>query len=174
MSDNYTFMKSSLPQDTGDYSPYIEKNYNSYINDINNGVYTNNSLTLVNFDLGQIYNSQKFTDTSEIFCVLPITMVAAYSDGTAIVAPTPGSSSLCSIKTNFVNLIHQADLQVNGKTIESTQPFVNVARHFQLLSEMSVNDLATMGHTLGFANTLDSVKSMKYVSKQAGIASGNE
>ena len=51
MSDNYTFMKSSIPQDTGDYSPYIEKNYNSYINDINNGVYTNNSLTIVNFDL---------------------------------------------------------------------------------------------------------------------------
>jgi len=72
-------MKSSMPQDTGDYSPYIEKNYNSYINDINNGVYTNNSLTLVNFDLGQIYNSQKFTDTSELFCVLPITMVAAYN-----------------------------------------------------------------------------------------------
>ena len=173
MSDNYTFMKSSMPQDTGDYSPYIEKNYNSYINDINNGVYTNNSLTLVNFDLGQIYNSQKFTDTSELFCVLPITMVAAYSTGTAIVAPTPGSSSLCSIKTNFVNLIHQADLQVNGKTIESTQPFINVARHFQLLSEMSVNDLATMGHTLGFANTLDSVKSMKYVSKQAGVSGGS-
>jgi hypothetical protein len=47
---------------------------------------------------------------------------------------------MISIKTNFVNLIHQADLQVNGKTIESTQPFINVSRHFQLLSEMSVND----------------------------------
>ena len=97
-------------------------------------------------------------------------MVAAYSNGSTIIAPTPGSSALCSNKTNFVNLIHQADLQVNGKTIESTQPFVNVARHFQLLSEMSVNDLATMGHTLGFANTLDSVKSMRYEKTQAGAA----
>jgi hypothetical protein len=34
----------------------VDKQYNNYINDINNGVYTNNSLTLVNFDLGQIYN----------------------------------------------------------------------------------------------------------------------
>ena len=51
MSDNYSFMKSSITQDTGDYSPYIDKQYNNYINDINNGVYTNNSLTLVNFDL---------------------------------------------------------------------------------------------------------------------------
>ena len=38
-------------------------------------------------------------------------MVAAYAkaDGT-IVAPLAGASNLCSIKTNFVNLIHQADL----------------------------------------------------------------
>ena len=59
-------------------------------------------------------------------------MVAAYATTTgSILAPTAGSSNLCSIKTNFINLIHQADLQVNGKTIESTQPFINVARHFQ-------------------------------------------
>ena len=49
MSDNYEFGKASRSQDTGDYSPYIDKQYNSYINDINSGVYTNNSLTLVNF-----------------------------------------------------------------------------------------------------------------------------
>jgi len=159
------------PQATDDYSPYVDKQYNGYINDINNGVYTNSSLTLVNFDLGQIYNSSKFTDTNDLFVVLPITMVAAYSSGAgAVIAPLPGSSNLCSIKTNFLNLIHQADLQVNGKTIESTQPFINVARHFQLLSEMSVNDLATMGHSIGFSPTLDNTKSMKY---NNGITAAN-
>jgi hypothetical protein len=90
-------------------------------------------------------------------------MVASYTktDGT-VLNPLAVASILCSIKTNFVNLIHQADLQVNGKTIESTQPFINVTRHFQLLSEMSINDLATIGHSLGFAPTLDNTKSMKY------------
>ena len=39
-------MKTSEPQDATDYSPYVDKQYNNYINDINNGVYTNNSLTL--------------------------------------------------------------------------------------------------------------------------------
>jgi DNA helicase IV len=99
-------------QATDDYSPYVDKQSNGYINDINNGVYTNNSLTLVNFDLGQIYNSSKFTDTSDLFVVLPITMVAAYAVASTgvIVAPLAGASNLCSIKTNFVNLIHQADL----------------------------------------------------------------
>ena len=53
----------------------------------------------------------KFTDTNDLFVVLPITMVAAYAqtNGT-IIAPLAGASNLCSIKTNFVNLIHQADL----------------------------------------------------------------
>jgi hypothetical protein len=162
MSDNYEFEKPMQSQATDDYSPYVDKQANGYINDINNGVYTNNSLTLVNFDLGQIYNSQKFTDTNDLFVVLPITMVAVFSDGSATKAPVLGGSNLCSIKTNFINLIHQVDLMVNGKTIESTQPYINVVRHFQLLSEMSVNDLATLGHSFGFSPTLDNTKSMKY------------
>jgi hypothetical protein len=45
--------KTSEAQDATDYSPYSDKQYNNYINDINNGVYTNNSLTLVNLILGK-------------------------------------------------------------------------------------------------------------------------
>lgn len=51
MSDNFEFMKACEPQSIGDYSPYSDKQSNQYINDLNNGVYTNNSLTLLNFDL---------------------------------------------------------------------------------------------------------------------------
>jgi hypothetical protein len=40
--------------------------------------------------------------------------------------------------------------------------FFNVDRLFQLLSEMSVNDLVTIGHSLGFSPTLDNTKSIKY------------
>ena len=54
MSDNYEFEKAMQSQATDDYSPYVDKQSNGYINDINNGVYTNNSLTLVNFDLGNL------------------------------------------------------------------------------------------------------------------------
>jgi hypothetical protein len=120
MSDNHEFLKNNEAQDATDYSPYVDKQYNNYINDINNGVYTNNSLTLVNFDLGQIYNSQKFTEISESFAVFPIAMVAGYSNGTGVVNPTANSQALCTIKSNLLNLIHQADITVNGKSIEST------------------------------------------------------
>ena len=54
-------------------------------------------------------------------------------------------------------------------------PFVNIARHFQLISEMSVNDLATLGHSIGFSPTLDNPKSTKYSPTFAATngASGN-
>lgn len=174
MSDNYNFAKSSMPQNTGDYSPYLDKQANNYINDLNNGVYSNNGLTLVNFDLGAIYNSQKYTDTSELAVAIPITMVAAYGAGGTINPSAPGINNvaLCSIKSNFVNLIHQADLQINGKTTESTQPFLNIARNFQMLSEFDEVDLKTQGPSLGFADKLDSYKSMRYADASANGVSG--
>jgi hypothetical protein len=162
MSDNYEFEKSSRPQDIDTYSPYVDKQYNSFINDLNGGVYTNTSLSMVQFDLGQIYNYQKFTDTNDMFMVVPISMVAAFSTGSALVDPAPGNVNLLSLKSNFIHLIHQADLQINGKTIESTQPYVNIAKHFQMLSEMSVNDLATQGYTLGFGENIDNYRSVAW------------
>ena len=150
MTDNYEYRKSVAKQNDGDYSPFVDKQYNSYINDINNGIYTNSSLTLVNFDLGQIYNSAKHTNPSDMFIVIPITMAAAFSNAGTIVAPVPGSSALCSLKSNFLNLIHQADISVQGKTLESTQAYINICKHFQMISEMSENDLKTLGHSVGF------------------------
>ena len=174
MSDNYEFEKSSQPQEIDDYSPYVDKQYNGFINDLNSSVYTNTSLTLVQFDLGQIYNSQKFTNTNDLFMVVPITMVAAFStaNNAALNDPNGGSINLLSLKSNFIHLIHQADLQINGKTVESTQPFINVAKHFQMLSEMSVNDLQTMGHTLGFGETLDNPRSIVWNGNATNV-SGN-
>ena len=172
MTDNYEFMKSCRAQSINDYSPYIDKQYNGFINDLNSAVYTNTSLSLVQFDLGQIYNSQKYTDTNDLFLVIPMTYVACYSTGAAPVAPVAGNVALLSPKNNSINLIHQADLQINGKSIESTQPYLNICKNFQMLSEMSVNDLATIGHTLGFSETLDNPRSVVW-NAGSTTASGN-
>ena len=155
MSDNYEFEKSMRPQDIDEYSPYMDKQYNNYINDMNSQSYANTSLSLVQFDLGQIYNSQKFTDPTDMFLVIPITMVAAFNNSGTIEVPGPGNVNLLSLKTNFIHLLHQADVSINGKTIETMQPYINVAKHFQMLSEMSYNDLVTIGPTLGFGETID-------------------
>jgi hypothetical protein len=85
--------------------------------------------------------------------------------GSAVSAPTARSQALCAIKSDFLNLIHQADVVVNGKPIEQCQPFINMCRHFQLISEMSANDVATLGHSIGFAPTLDNPKSALNMTK---------
>lgn len=163
MTDNYEFNKSMEPQSEGQYSPYSDKQFNSYINDINSGVYTNNGLSLVQFDLSSIYNSTKFTDVADAFVVIPIVMAAACSTAAAngLIAPVAGNVNLLSLKNNFINLIHQADLTIQGKQIEDAQPFINIAKHFQMLSEMSTSDLATVGYSLGISE-LDSAKSKVY------------
>ena len=161
MTDNYEFYKSSRNQEIDEFSPYMDKQYNGFVNDLNGGVYTNTSLSLVQFDLGQIYNSQKFADTNDLFLVIPTVYMAAWAYNNAVVAPVAGNSALITPKNNFINFIHQADLQINGKTVESTQPYINVAKFFQMLSEMSVGDMYSMGATLGFAKTtLDNPRSV--------------
>jgi hypothetical protein len=90
-------------------------------------------------------------------------MVAAYSSSTSggILLPSNGNVNLLSLKNNFIHLIHQADLTINGKTVEDAQPFLNIAKHFQMLSEMSVGDLKTVGYSLGMSE-LDNWKSKIY------------
>ena len=163
MTDNYEFNRSSFPQSENEYSPYTDKQYNSYINDINSGVYNNNGLSLVQFDLSSIYNSSRFTDCDDLFAVLPVTMVAAFSTSTAgtLVAPVNGNVNLLTMKNNFIHLIHQADLSINGKTAEDVQPFINIPKHFQMLSEMSINDVKTIGYSIGMTEP-DNWKSKIY------------
>ena len=80
---------------------------------------------------------------------IPITMAAAFSTGSAIVAPLPGYSAICSLKANFLDLIHQSDIQVQENPIESTQAYINIGKHFQehlqMIPEMSENDFEILG-----------------------------
>ena len=164
MTDNYEYNRSMHRQSENEFSPYADKQYNNYINDINSGVYQNNGLSLVQFDLSSIYNSSKFTDTNDLFVVLPIFMVAAFStsanNGT-LVAPANGNVNLLSLKSNFINLIHQADITIGNKTVEDLQPLINIPKHFQMMSEMSYGDLNQLGYSLGIT-TPDNWKSKVY------------
>ena len=156
MTDNYQFSKSNSTENIDSYSPFTDKQWN-YINDINSGVYQNSGLTLVQWDLSSIYNSSKWSDISECYVTLPITMVAnVATDVGANIAPGTAKHSLLSLKSNFVNLIHQGDVQVSGSSIEQIQPFLNVFQNFRMISEMSDNDLKTIGSTIGFSESLDS------------------
>jgi hypothetical protein len=186
-SDNFDLAKSMEPQSVDAYSSYADKQFNN-INDINNGVYANNSgLTQVQFDLSSIYNSGGFTCTSDMFLTIPIVMTAAYATSTGAAVALPVASlglaaeasvggcagfSLCTLKTNYQHLIHQIEVQADGKTIHETQPFTNVIQHFRMLSQMSTTDLNTWGPSLNFNQVLDNEKSVTFNKVPVPIATG--
>ena len=160
-SDNYEFSKSSAPQSVSDYSSYTDKQWN-YVNDTNSGVYTTSGQTLVQFDLSSIYNSNGFCDVSDTFLAIPIVMTAVCSTGSTILAAPLDGVQLCSLKSNYQNLIHSIEIIANGKCVNDMQPFVSMYKNFKLLSELSVNDLQSSAVSWGLSSTLDNEKSVVF------------
>lgn len=175
-TDNYDFDKSSIPQDLDGYTPFIDKQTNSYINDQNSGVYSATQ-SLISWDLSSLYNSSRWTNTNDMFLTLPITMVFATSvEGAAPNLPPPTAGwALQTLKSGFHNLIAQADIQIDGKTIAETQPFLGTFTNIKLLSELSQNDLKSFGSTIGFSDVLDTASSAIWNSTitAADLTNGN-
>jgi hypothetical protein len=170
-TDAYEFKRSQHNQAIdNNFNTYSRKDTN-YLPDINQGVYGNGGLTLVQFDLSSIYNSSRFTDPSDLVLVMPLTIVAAYTTGTAgaAIAPLPGSCNLISLKSGYVNLIHQADVVVNGKTLNQLQPYTGFLKNFEMLSQMSSDDLAVWGSSYGLGENLDNPRSVTLSTPNAGV-----
>lgn len=174
MTDNYDYEKSSsVIQDIGAYSPYVDKQSSNYINDLNGGIYSANQ-SLVQFDLSSIFNSSRWTSTTDHFITIPITMVCACSVGNvapALAHPTAGWA-LQTLKSGFHNLIHSADLSINGITVSDTQPYLGTFTHIRLLSELSQNDLKSLGTQLGISE-LDTINSAVWGGAGGTGTSGN-
>ena len=176
MTDNYEFMKSTEPQGVDLETPYVSKNY-SYVSDINQGVYSNNGLSLVQFDLSSIYNSTGFIGTSDMFLTIPLVYCQAFTTDTstgALVAPTANGFNWArlGLKAGYWNLLQSADLQVNGKTIEQYQPNLNVYTTIKMLSQMSQDDLNSYGYSLGLGSTLDTPNSLRFGNTASATGAG--
>lgn len=160
-TDEYAFMSSSTPQSV-DSSPYSEKNFNN-INDINSGVYSNNSgLTLVQFDCASIYNSATFTDLNDAFLAIPLVMEAVWVANGVQSTPPVAGAGLLSIKNGFMNLVHQVEISSGGQVIQNMQPFTNVLKNVKFMSSMSATDLEQLSSSYGFADCLDGTSSQKW------------
>jgi hypothetical protein len=160
-TDAYEFKRSQHNQAIdSNFNTYSRKDTN-YLPDINQGVYGNNGLTLVQFDLSSIYNSSRFTDPSDLVLVMPLTIVAAFTTaGGALVVPPAGTSNLISLKSGYISMIHQADVVVNGKTLNQLQPYTGFLKNFEMLSQMSSDDLAVWGSSYGLGEKIDNPRSV--------------
>ena len=105
-------------------------------------------------------------DMSEAFITVPIVYQLAYVSSTTagtLVAPTATTAwSALGLKSGYFHLAHACDLQVNGKSIESFQPFLNQAVNFKLLSTMTADNLNTLGTSIGMSRALDNPQSVRY------------
>ena len=172
MTDVYELARAEQPQDLDDATPYENKQWN-YIQDINSGVYTNNQQSLVQFDLSSIYNSGKFIDVSQMYLTIPIVYTAAWSSGAGALAPVAGNEFLITPKNGSWNLIHSLEVTVDGKNVIQQTPNINVHTNFKMLSQMSKDDLKTIGATLGCYP--DDVQAYLYntVGSETGSIGGN-
>ena len=195
-SDNLKMSLSEEPQSTSMYTPFEDSQFN-YINDINSGVYSSNP-SLVQWDLTSIMSHQAFTSCEDLFCTIPVQMVAQYVTAAGLgVAPTgvatggvglgttaftAGSSlgysaALLSLKGSFQSLVHQCELSVGGRVVSDLQPFTNIYSGFRLASQMNAgSDLRATAPSLGMADVgLDNQNSVQFqssVNVESAVASG--
>lgn len=156
MTDVYQFEKAQLPQGIDETTPFLDKDW-TYINDTNQSSYTNNGLTPVAFDLSSIYSSETFQSTSEAYVVVPVTIVGAYAAiAGGLTAPGANDWARLSMKCGTHQLLHQADITIDGKSWEQTTPYLNQYVSCKLLSQMSQDDLNSFGPSMGFGSSVDS------------------
>jgi len=167
--DNYEFAKSLEQQSTNSETPYSNLQY-QYITDLNNGIYSNGGLTLIQFDLSSIYNSNSLIDMNRAYLAIPIQIATV---GTAVGVPgvllaqnsSTGQNAAWSyvgLKNSYTTLVHAAELQVGGQTVEQYQPYNSNYTYFKLCSSMSVDDMRTIGSTIGMGREIDNPESLRY------------
>jgi hypothetical protein len=166
-----------FPQGVESETPYVSKQWN-FIQDINGGIYSNNGLSLVQFDLASIYNSTNLIAPDSMFLAIPITYVSAFvnNNGTpALVAPNNTNLAgwaTTALKNGYFNLVHGADVAINGKTVQQYQPYTNAYVGFKLLSSMSQDDLKTMGYSLGMGEFIDNPQSLVFNGSAVSVGAG--
>ncbi len=166
MSDNYEFHKSLEQQSSASETPYSNLQW-QYINDLNNGIYSNGGgLTLIQWDLSSLYNSNNMIDMKRAYLTIPIQLVTALSTiatPNTILNPVAGYGwCYAGLKNSYTTLIHACELQVGGQTIEQYQPYNSNYTFFKLASMMSQDDLNSLGTTLGWGRALDNPESLRY------------
>ena len=168
--DNYEFAKSLEVQSISGETPYSNLQF-QYITDQNNGIYSNGGLTLIQFDLSSIYNSNSLIDMNRAYLAIPIqiaTVLTASGAPTVNLTLNGGTTSAqaawsyVGLKNSYTTLVHAAELMVGGQTIEQYSPYNSNYTYFKLCSSMGFDDLRSIGSTIGMGRELDNPESLRY------------
>jgi hypothetical protein len=163
-TDEASFIASITPQSVDEVSPFTEKNYN-FVSDVNSGVYSgaNTGQTQINFDLSSLYNSSLLVNAEDCYLAIPLVTCAQHVQNGVVRAPPGAGHALVTLKNGFHHLVNSADITSGGVTIQESQPFLNVIKHFKLISQMSATDLQQSSSSYGMSDCLDTVDSQKWL-----------
>ena len=149
-ADHLVFEESLTPDPTG--TPFSDKDF-VYALDQNQGSYSGQIL----LDTTTLSNSDRFANYREAYIEIPVVLSLSNSTTTAGNAATANSfnGQSCpfgmALKNGFYQLVHSISVDINGKTLVSQQPYVNMYTQFKLMSTFSQEDLAKFGASIGFA-----------------------
>ena len=122
----------------------------------------------IQFDLSSFASQSQWLNLSEAVIEFPVKVTAKVQVGGAVSM----SAAINTIiqKCGWHQWIDSAQLQINGQTIQSAQPYENVAATWRILSTWSQDTLVKQGPTCGFA--LDDMTNDSEVSTTYGATTG--
>lgn len=138
MNDNMTESKTV---------PFYDKNY-TFITDStsNSGSFSSGQ---IQFDLSTLNSQSQWVNLPEAVIEFPVKVTAQLT--TVGSTGTTAAINTAIIKNGWHQFIDGCQLIINGQTIQSTQPFENVAAQFRILSSWSQDTLQKWGPSCGFA-----------------------
>ena len=154
MSDKLVF---DLAQEVeGTPNVFVRKDWINILDNQNQN-YNNNQSVI---DTSQLSNSNKYMSYRESYFLMPflISLCSYGNPGGTAAAQYPfqplqgtyGADYAIGLKNWFGQIIHSFTLDYNGTTIIQQTPYVNVWNSFKLLTSLSLSDVHTQGHTIGF------------------------
>ena len=104
----------------------------------------------IQFDLKNLSSQSQWIDLREATVEFPVKIVAKVTNPVASGVVT-GNIHAAIIKNGWHQWISSAQLMINGQTIQSAQPYENVAAQWRILSTWSQDELVKQGPTCGFS-----------------------
>ena len=104
----------------------------------------------IQFDLKNLSSQSQWVDLREATVEFPVKITAKITTSVASATAT-GRIHAAIIKNGWHQWISSAQLMINGQTIQSAQPYENVAAQWRILSTWSQDELIKQGPTCGFS-----------------------
>lgn len=107
----------------------------------------------IQFDLSTLNSQSQWINLNEAVIEFPVKMTAqVITPATGTVSPlTIANAATTIIKSGWHQWIDATQLIINGQTIQSSQPYENIAATFRILSTWSQDELKKYGSTCGIA-----------------------